>query len=245
MSNLYVHYPFCKQACHYCNFHFSTSSKGRPAFFSLLRKELELRKEEIQYPLESLYFGGGSPSLIPPKEIGSFITYVVRHFDVYDSLEITLEVNPDDVNENYLKELKSIGINRLSIGIQSFFEEELKMMHRAHDVDQAHKALATAIKHFDNFSLDLIYGMPYSTLERWEENLKTALAYQPPHLSAYALTVEKKTVLEHLIKENKVSLIEEEAVKDQYDFLINEMEALGYVNYEFSNFGKAGFFFCQ
>jgi oxygen-independent coproporphyrinogen-3 oxidase len=242
MSNLYVHYPFCKQACHYCNFHFSTSSKGRPAFFSLLRKELELRKEEIQYPLESLYFGGGSPSLIPPKEIGSFITYVVRHFDVYDSLEITLEVNPDDVNENYLKEIKSIGVNRLSIGIQSFFEEELKMMHRAHDVDQAHKALATAIKHFDNFSLDLIYGMPYSTLERWEENLKTALAYQPPHLSAYALTVEKKTVLKHLIKENKVSLIEEEAVKDQYDFLINEMEALGYVNYEFSNFGKAGFF---
>lgn len=242
MSNLYIHYPYCKQACHYCNFHFSTASKGRLELLTSIKKELELRRDEIQQPLESLYFGGGSPSLIPPKEIASFILFVVKHFDVKENLEITIEVNPDDVSDNYLKELHLGGVNRLSIGIQSFYEKELKLMNRAHDTAQAHQALSLVKKYFTNFNLDLIYGMPYSNLEGWKKNLSNALDYQPPHLSAYALTVEEKTVLNHLVRARKLTLVEEDEAKDQYDLLVSEMGKQGYVNYEFSNFGKPGFF---
>jgi len=242
MSNLYIHYPYCKQACHYCNFHFSTASKGRLELLTSIKKELELRRDEIQQPLESLYFGGGSPSLIPPKEIASFILFVVKNFDVKENLEITIEVNPDDVSDNYLKELHLGGVNRLSIGIQSFYEKELKLMNRAHDTAQAHQALSLVKKYFTNFNLDLIYGMPYSNLEGWKKNLSNALDYQPPHLSAYALTVEEKTVLNHLVRSRKLTLVDEDEAKDQYDLLVSEMGKQGYVNYEFSNFGKPGFF---
>ncbi len=242
MSNLYVHYPYCKKACHYCNFHFSTINKGRDQIMGLMEKELQIRANEIKSPLESIYFGGGSPSLISTKSIVAFVQKIKRDFEISDKVEITMEVNPDDVNQNYLLDLKAAGVNRLSIGIQSFFEKDLKLMNRTHSAKQAHDALSLAGKYFDNFSLDLIYGMPYSSLLDWKKNLSLALDYNPLHVSAYALTVEKKTALYHQIKKKKVKPISEEAVREHYNFLIDKMGSEGYINYEFSNFGKPGYF---
>jgi oxygen-independent coproporphyrinogen-3 oxidase len=242
MSNIYVHYPYCKQACHYCNFHFSTTNKGKENILDLIQKELEIRSNEVKSPLESIYFGGGSPSLISNKSLDIFLKKINKDFAISDKIEITMEVNPDDVTEDYLHGLKASGVNRLSLGVQSFFDKDLKLMNRAHSADQAHKALSLAGKYFDNFSLDLIYGMPYSSLSDWGKNLNLALEYHPFHISAYALTVEKKTALHHQIKKNKIEPIPEESVREQYDFLIDKMEGEGYINYEFSNFGKPGYF---
>ena len=242
MSNIYVHYPYCKQACHYCNFHFSTTNKGKDNILDLIEKELEIRSNEVKSPLESIYFGGGSPSLISNKSLDVFLKKINRDFSISDKIEITMEVNPDDVTEDYLHGLKASGVNRLSLGVQSFFEKDLKLMNRAHSADQAHKALSLAGKYFDNFSVDLIYGMPYSSLLDWGENLNLALEYNPLHISAYALTIEKKTALHHQIKKNKIEPIPEESVREHYDFLIDKMDSEGYINYEFSNFGKPGYF---
>ena len=242
MSNLYIHYPFCKQACHYCNFHFSTSDKGTEQMIQVMEKELRIRAKEINSPFDSIYFGGGSPSLIDPELIASFIKKIKDDFMTSPTLEITIEVNPDDVSQDYLLGLKESGINRLSLGIQSFLDRDLKLMNRAHNSDQAQNALSLVKKFFHNYSLDLIYGMPYSSLLDWKKNLKLALDYMPPHISTYALTVEKKTALHHQIKQNNVKLISEEAVKEQYDFLLDKMGEKGYINYEFSNFGKPGYF---
>ena len=222
MSNIYVHYPYCKQACHYCNFHFSTTNKGKDNILVLIEKELEIRSNEVKSPLESIYFGGGSPSLISNKSVDVFLKKINRDFSISDKIEITMEVNPDDVTEDYLRGLKASGVNRLSLGVQSFFEKDLKLMNRAHSADQAHKALSLAGKYFDNFSVDLIYGMPYSSLLDWGENLNLALEYNPLHISAYALTIEKKTALHHQIKKNKIEPIPEESVREHYDFLIDK-----------------------
>ena len=242
MSNLYIHYPFCKQACHYCNFHFSTTKEGREDMFKLIKNELHLRSKELIDPIESIYFGGGSPSLISPENIYSFIDLIKNKFKIKQNIEVTLEVNPDDVTEESLLNLKNAGINRLSIGIQSFFEKDLIIMNRAHDVNQAHKSLELAGKFFQNFSIDLIYGMPYSSLANWKNNLEIALSYNPPHISAYALTVEEKTVLHHKVKEKKIDLLDDDYVKQQYDILLKTLEKEGYINYEFSNFGKQNYF---
>ena len=242
MSNLYIHYPFCKQACHYCNFHFSTTKQGRDDMFKLIKNELHLRSKELIDPIESIYFGGGSPSLISPKNIYDLIDLIKNKFKIKQNIEVTLEVNPDDITEEYLLRLKNAGINRLSIGIQSFFEKDLIIMNRAHDVNQAHKSLELVGKLFQNFSIDLIYGMPYSSLINWKNNLEIALSYNPPHISAYALTVEEKTVLHHKVKEKKIDLLDDDDVKQQYDFLVNTLEKNGYINYEFSNFGKLNYF---
>ena len=243
MSNLYIHYPFCKQACHYCNFHFSTSKDGRNDMFKLIKNELHLRSKELINPIESIYFGGGSPSLISTKNISDFIDLIKNKFEVKKNIEVTLEVNPDDVDEEYLKKIKDSGVNRLSIGIQSFFEKDLIIMNRAHNVRQAHKSLESVSKFFQNFSIDLIYGMPYSSLTNWKNNLEIALSYNPPHISAYALTVEEKTVLYHKVKEKKIDLLDDDDVKQQYEILINTLELKGYINYEFSNFAKKKLFF--
>ncbi len=242
MSNLYIHYPYCKQACHYCNFHFSTSNKGRDQMIQIMEKELRIRAKEINSSFDSIYFGGGSPSLISPELIASFIKKIKDDFMTSAEIEITIEVNPDNVSQDYLLGLKESGINRLSLGIQSFLDRDLKLMNRAHNSEQAHNALSLVKKYFQNYSLDLIYGMPYSSLLDWKKNLKLALNYKPPHISTYALTVEKKTVLHHQIKQKNVKPISEKAVKEQYDFLLDKMEEKGYINYEFSNFGKPGYF---
>ena len=242
MSNLYIHYPYCKQACHYCNFHFSTMKRGRDQIMGLIEKELEIRVNEVKSPLDSIYFGGGSPSLISSKSLGCFIQKIKEDFEISNEVEITMEVNPDDVSKDYLLGLKESGINRLSLGIQSFFEKDLQLMNRAHSADQAHKSLGLVGKYFDNFSLDLIYGMPNSNLLDWKKNISLALEHNPLHISAYALTVEKKTALYHQIKQKRVKPLSDEVVKNQYDFLIDKMDSEGYINYEFSSFGKPGYF---
>ena len=242
MSNLYFHYPFCKQACHYCNFHFSTSLKNKDSLWEAMKKELKQRSDELNTAIESIYFGGGSPSLLNSGAIENTIGLIHSLVEVTSNVEVTLEVNPDDVSSEYLKALKAAGVNRLSLGVQSFLDRDLVLMNRAHSSKDALKALELASTHFNNYSLDLIYGMPYSTLTEWEQNLNTAMAFNPPHLSSYALTVEPKTALYHQVQKGEILLIPEEAVQEQYKLMIQKLEYLGYVNYEFSNFGKLSFF---
>ena len=242
MSNLYFHYPFCKQACHYCNFHFSTSLKNKDSLWEAMKKELKQRSDELNLAIESIYFGGGSPSLLNSGAIENTIGLIHSLVEVTSNVEVTLEVNPDDVSSEYLKGLKTAGVNRLSLGVQSFLDRDLVLMNRAHSSKDALKALELVSTNFNNYSLDLIYGMPYSTLTEWEQNLNIAMAFDPPHLSSYALTVEPKTALYHQVQKGEILLIPEEAVQEQYQLMIQKLEDLGYVNYEFSNFGKPSFF---
>ena len=241
MAGLYIHFPFCKQACHYCNFYFSTNPKNQNEILNSIKVELKLRKKELVGPIESIYFGGGSPSLIKPKVVEEIIKLISSHYQLAATVETTLEVNPDDVSKEYLKGLRTAGINRLSIGIQSFHDKELKMMNRAHNMNQALQSIVWISELFNNFSIDLIYGIPYSSLASWEDNILKALSFDPPHISSYALTVEPKTVLAHQIEKNTLDLLDEELVKDQYDLLLKKLEEKEYENYEFSNFGKPGF----
>ena len=241
MAGIYFHFPFCRQACHYCNFHFSTQLKYQDEMLQAFKKEIELRTEEWPEELESIYFGGGSPSLLSPKSVEQLINLVIKKINLHHGIEITIEVNPDDVTFEYLEALSSIGINRLSIGIQSFLDRELKLMNRIHNADQAFKTIEWTAQLFQNFSVDLIYGTPSSDLFSWKKNLNQALSFDVPHLSSYALTVEPKTVLSNQVKNNRLQLLDEEWVKLQYDWMVNRMEEAGYENYEFSNFSKPGF----
>ena len=241
MAGIYFHFPFCRQACHYCNFHFSTKLNYQDNVLHALEKEIELRVNEFPTELESIYFGGGSPSLLSPKSVENLINVIVKKYKSLENIEITIEVNPDDVTFDYLKALLSAGINRLSIGIQSFSDLELKKLNRIHNADQGIKTLYWTSQLFNNFSLDLIYGIPSSSLSSWKNNLNQALTFDVPHLSSYALTVEPKTVLAHQVKFNEVELLDDEMVKVQYDWMVERMEEAGYENYEFSNFSKPGF----
>ncbi len=241
MAGIYFHFPFCRQACHYCNFHFSTQMKYQDKMLQAFEKEIELRIKESPAKLESIYFGGGSPSLLSPKSVERLIDVVNKNFKSHENIEITIEVNPDDVSYNYLKDLVSAGINRLSIGIQSFSDSELKLMNRIHNADQGIKTLDWTAKIFNNFSVDLIYGTPSSDISSWKKNLNQALSIDVPHLSSYALTVEPKTVLAHQVKMKEVQLLDDELIKIQYDWMVDRMEQAGYQNYEFSNFSKLGF----
>ena len=247
MSGIYIHIPFCKQACHYCDFHFSTSMKKKGEMVLALAKELQLRKDEFQFDaefpcIETIYFGGGTPSVLTVKEIQLLIDTVRQNYSVSQNPEITLEANPDDLSEENLSAFAAIGINRLSIGIQSFFEEDLKLMHRAHDSVQAKKCLEFATRYFDNISLDLIYGIPGMTNERWRQNIETALSFGIPHISSYALTVEPKTALNKLIQTGKVDAPKDEVAQEHFMILVETLEAKGFLHYELSNFGKENYF---
>ena len=247
MSGIYIHIPFCKQACHYCDFHFSTSMKKKDEMVLALAKELQLRKDEFQYDaefpcIETIYFGGGTPSVLTVKEIQLLIDTVRQNYPVSQNPEITLEANPDDLSEENLSAFAAIGINRLSIGIQSFFEEDLKLMHRAHDSVQAKKCLEFATRYFDNISLDLIYGIPGMTNERWQQNIETALSFGIPHISSYALTVEPKTALNKLIQTGKVAAPKDEVAQEHFLILVETLESKGFLHYELSNFGKENYF---
>ena len=247
MSGIYIHIPFCKQACHYCDFHFSTSMKKKDEMVLALAKELQLRKDEFQFDaefpcIETIYFGGGTPSVLTVKEIQLLIDTVRQNYPVSQNPEITLEANPDDLSEENLRAFAAIGINRLSIGIQSFFEEDLKLMHRAHDSVQAKKCLELATRYFDNISLDLIYGIPGMTNERWRQNIETALSFGIPHISSYALTVEPKTALNKLIQTGKVAAPKDEVAQEHFLILVETLEANGLVHYELSNFGQENYF---
>lgn len=243
MSGIYIHIPFCKQACHYCDFHFSTSLKKKGALVLALLKELELRKDEFKnQPVETIYFGGGTPSLLSNSELQLLIDAVYKNYKVSENPEITLEANPDDLSGIRIKELSNTAINRLSIGIQSFFEEDLRLMNRAHNLIEAKQCLEEATKYFDNISLDLIYGIPGLSHKRWLENMDTALSYNIPHISSYALTVEPKTALDSFIKKGIIPNVDDDLAEQQFYMLIEKLEANGFVHYELSNFGKVDYF---
>ena len=243
MAGLYIHFPFCKQACHYCNFHFSTQLKNVPDFPILLEKELESRYTFIENEsIESIYFGGGSPSLMNPSDIQKLIQKTEELLGISSKVEITVELNPDDVSTKYLKGLQQAGVNRVSLGVQSFWESDLQMINRAHNRKQALAALSQCQEYFENVSVDLIYGIPGSTLSKWHENLEVLASFEVPHVSAYALTVEPNTALAHQVKKNQIVLLPEEEVAEQYEILLDAMTRLGFVNYEFSNFGQPGYF---
>ena len=249
MSGIYIHIPFCKQACHYCDFHFSTSLKKKDELISALIKELELRKETLQnQPIETIYFGGGTPSLLTNEELSMLINEVYNNFNVIDNPEITLEANPDDLlsvraqSRTIFEDYKAIGINRLSIGIQSFFEDDLQNMNRAHNSEEAKECLSMATRYFNNITIDLIYGIPNMSVEKWNENLQTAFKFGVNHISSYALTVEPKTALDSFIKKGTYPPMDEELALKHFNHLITETKKQGFVHYEISNFGKPNYF---
>lgn len=243
MSGIYIHIPFCKQACHYCDFHFSTAMGKKEAMVSALQKELVLRKNEFNDAVvETIYFGGGTPSVLTMDELQSIIDTVQSNYEVTDTSEITLEANPDDLSLVKIKALAESPVNRLSIGIQSFFEEDLKLMNRAHDAFEAEDCILHAKKYFDNISIDLIYGIPDMSNARWKQNIEKALSFDIPHISSYALTVEPNTALANFIKKGIVKNVEDEIAQAHFHILSETMEAAGFESYEISNFGKPGYF---
>jgi len=242
MAGIYIHIPFCRQACHYCDFHFSTSMKKKSELVLALMKELFLRKNEISEPVETIYFGGGTPSVLSNEEIEALLNRIYELFDVAEDPEITLEANPDDLTPERILELASSRINRLSIGIQSFFDDDLKMMNRAHKAAEAWICLETAVKYFDNISIDLIYGIPGMNLEKWQANVQKALSAGISHISSYALTVEPKTALSKLISTGNIPQPDDAVAHEHFMKLIEMLELQGFIHYELSNFGKPGFF---
>ena len=207
-----------------------------------LAKEMQLRKSEVDDVVETIYFGGGTPSVLTLEEINFLIEEVYSNFKVVENPEITLEANPDDLSNDRIIELSNSPINRLSIGIQSFFEEDLKMMNRAHNAEEAKKSLAEATKYFDNISIDLIYGIPGLTNEMWKQNIETALSFGIPHISSYALTVEPKTALKKLIQTGKISEPKDEVAQEHFQILVDTLQENGFIHYELSNFGKENYF---
>ncbi|WP_264511300.1 radical SAM family heme chaperone HemW [Flavobacterium sp. N1719] len=244
MSGIYLHIPFCKQACHYCDFHFSTSLKKKEALVVMMAREIALRNTWMgdQTVIETIYFGGGTPSLLTIPELLFLIETIYQHFKVVEHPEITLEANPDDLTPDYLHALAQTPVNRLSIGVQSFFEADLRLMNRAHNAQEALASLQLATTLFDNITLDLIYGIPGLTNEKWLANIQTALDLGVPHISSYALTVEPKTALHSFVQKGIIPNPDDGQAQEQFLLLIDQLEAAGYVHYELSNFGKEGFF---
>nr|WP_288934877.1 radical SAM family heme chaperone HemW [uncultured Allomuricauda sp.] len=248
MSGIYIHIPFCKQACHYCDFHFSTQLGKKEVMVNAIIKELVLRKAEVDDQVETIYFGGGTPSVLTLEEMERLIQAVYDNYKVIDHPEITLEANPDDLvssraqSRDLFSNYKNAGINRLSIGIQSFFDEDLKLMNRAHNAGEAEQCIQAAMQYFDNITIDLIYGIPGMDNERWKSNIQKALDFGLPHISSYALTVEPRTALKKFIEKGVVPDVDDEQAQEQFHILVDMLEEQGFVNYEISNFGKPGFF---
>jgi oxygen-independent coproporphyrinogen-3 oxidase len=208
-----------------------------------LAKEIEMRKNESQEEIiETIYFGGGTPSVLRIDDIRFLIDKVYKHYKVVENPEITLEANPDDLSDEKIIELANSPINRLSIGIQSFFEDDLQVMNRAHNSAEAKRCLEVATQYFDNISLDLIYGMPNMSNEKWLQNIETALSFNIPHISSYALTVEPKTALDKMIKVGTVPKLDDDLAQQHFHILIDKLQENGFVHYELSNFGKPDYF---
>ncbi len=240
MAGIYLHIPFCKQACHYCNFHFSTSLKQKDLMVAAIIKEIALQKEYLLgKPLQSVYFGGGTPSLLEIKDLELIFDAIHQHHSLAADAEITLEANPDDLTIQKLKDLSKTAINRLSIGTQSFFEEDLKWMNRAHTSQEAKTCIQAAQDQgFDNLTIDLIYGTPTTTNKMWEQNIQTAIDLNIAHLSCYCLTVEPNTALDHFVKKGIKEAVDEEKSAQQFEILMQQTVEAGYEHYEISNFAK-------
>ena len=243
MSGIYIHIPFCKQACHYCDFHFSTSLAKKDQMIMALKKELVLRTDEFkEETVETIYFGGGTPSVLRTSEINDLIQTVYSTYNVVKQPEITLEANPDDLTVEKVGQLAESPINRLSIGVQSFFEEDLKLMNRAHNAKEAEQCIKEAANYFKNISIDLIYGIPEMTDERWKQNIEKALSFEIPHISSYALTVEPKTALASFIKKGLIKPTDDAMAQRHFRILYDILSLEGYDCYEVSNFGKPGYY---
>ena len=239
MAGIYIHIPFCKKACHYCNFHFSTSNDGIESMIMAIEKEILLREEIHNQEISTIYFGGGTPSIIPINLLTRLLKSIHSKYNVSSNAEITLEANPDDITQERSIEWKSIGINRFSIGIQSFVESDLQWMNRAHNSIQSKKSIEIIQSAgFKNFSIDLIYGTPGQTIEQWNDNLDIAFGFNTPHLSCYALTVEEGTALHKMIANNKKQHVDSDLQSIFFKRLMNRARQAGYSHYEISNFAK-------
>jgi len=243
LAGIYIHIPFCKQSCSYCDFHFSTSLKHKTDLINALIKEIESRKNQLSGEINSIYFGGGTPSLITNDELLSITEAIYKNYDIAQNIEFTLECNPDDLTKEKLIQLKNVGVNRLSIGIQSFFDEDLQFFNRAHNSKQAEiSILMSQDAGFENITVDLIYNTPTLTNQKWEANLNKIAKFNVPHLSAYTLTVEPNTALHHQVKTKQIDLPTDEEAIEQFKYLMAFTKEIGLTQYEISNFGKEGFY---
>ncbi|NND06756.1 MAG: radical SAM family heme chaperone HemW [Saprospiraceae bacterium] len=244
MKGLYIHIPFCKQACTYCNFHFSTNLRRKAEVVQALLMELELRcsADDHDVELSSIYLGGGTPSLLSRNDLHTLFDAIKSHTRLTHDIEITLEANPDDLDQSKLEMLADSPVNRLSIGVQSFDQRDLTYMHRAHNVEQAHTAISNAKSMgFSNISIDLIYGVPGMSKMDWQENLSIAFDYEIMHLSCYALTVEERTTLAHQVKTGQLPAPAPEDAESHFRMLMDQAIVSGYRHYEISNFAKQGY----
>lgn len=242
MAGIYIHIPFCRRACHYCNFHFSTSLKLQNDFLEALLKELRLRRDYLQgQPVDTIYFGGGTPSLLSPTQLAAIMSAIDEHFTVSSNAEITLEANPDDISALNVDGWRTVGVNRLSIGVQSFFDADLRWMNRAHNAAHAENALLLAqTGGIENISVDLIYGTPGLSNDQWMENMQRVVALGIPHLSCYALTVEAGTALWSMIEKNRTPAVNTDQQAEQFLIMSDFLTSQGYEHYEISNFAIPG-----
>ena len=243
MAGIYIHIPFCRQACYYCNFHFSTSLQHKNDFITALLSEIELQKTYLENEeVKTIYFGGGTPSILSIVELEKILQTIYSTYRISTSPEITLEANPDDITAEKLSQWKQIGITRFSIGIQSFFDEDLEWMNRNHTGEEAELCIQQVQEAgFENFSVDLIYGGPTLSDEHWHQNIEKVIALNIPHISCYALTVEPKTALDKMIRQHKKENVDNEKQASHFLLLMNELAAAGYEHYEISNFSKLGY----
>jgi oxygen-independent coproporphyrinogen III oxidase len=246
MSSIYIHIPFCHHKCIYCDF-YSIACHNKeeivPSYITALKKEIVMKKDLLPFPINTIYFGGGSPSLLPINQIQEILLSLKDNYNTSQIEEITLEANPEDLSLDYLKRLKDIGINRLSIGIQSFDDKELRLLNRSHTSQQARTSIENAKSvGFNNISIDLIYNLPFSTIDSYKNNLNIFLSYSLPHISCYSLTREENTMLDKLIKQNKLSIPNEEEQLKQMDCTIKTLEENNYIHYETSSYCKQGFY---
>ena len=241
MAGIYIHIPFCRKACHYCNFHFSTSLGKAEAVVISIIKEISLRSSEINEAVQTIYFGGGTPSILAPEAINKMLDTIKTHYTISSNPEITLEANPDDITAEKARAWKRMGINRFSIGVQSFADENLQWMNRAHDASQSIQCIQTIREAgFDNFSIDLIYGTPGQTQQGWIKDLEKAIEMKIPHLSCYALTVEEGTALHHMIGSGKKEKISADEQAERFEALVQLSSLAGYSHYEISNLALPG-----
>ena len=243
MAGIYIHIPFCKKKCYYCNFYKSVVVNKKEDFLQSLKKEILQRKEELQEEeIETIYFGGGTPSLLTIEEIEDVLNTVFKNFSVSENAEITFESNPDDLTYSYLKKLSETPVNRLSIGIQSFKDSDLILVNRRHRSDQAIKAVKDAQNAgFNNISIDLIYGLPKQTMEEWKRNIEITLSLNVQHISSYCLTYSKGTVFYKRLQTGKLRELSDDLCFSQFKYLVDRLKEDGFEQYEISNFSKPGY----
>ncbi|WP_439182104.1 radical SAM family heme chaperone HemW [Carboxylicivirga taeanensis] len=242
MAGIYIHVPFCYTRCSYCDFYKTTDQQFKDEYIKALCKEIDLKASFLlKNNIQTLYFGGGTPSTLSISELATIFKAFENYFNLNDLCELTLEVNPDDVSAAYIQGLVDLGVNRLSMGVQSFFDAHLRQMNRRHNSTQAKDAIQIAKDNgIDNMSIDLIYGLPYMSFEEWKTNVRLAIESKVQHISAYHLTFEKGTLYYDYLKKGKLQEVPEEASVEQFTYLVDELEKAGYNNYEISNFALPG-----